>query len=256
MRSHKEHKSQARRSFSTFFSKSSSLSSLQEKSPTFNTMASSKRSSLGLQMMSTRKRLELEEMFTAFDKDKDGKVSPAELQEMLKSAGVSEASGTTAFSMLQNVHTDKDGNLTFEEFAKLMRPTLSNPIRLTKKQQELKEAFDAFDRDGNGVINSEELLAMMQQLGDRITKEEAEKMIQEADHDQDGVINFHEFSLMMGVKPPSHHDENSGSGGLFSPTSPTSPTFTNNECPYHQHRRPHRYSVRKFFCKCHQPHSS
>ncbi|KAI8139020.1 hypothetical protein BJV82DRAFT_522638 [Fennellomyces sp. T-0311] len=195
---------------------------------------SHKRTSLGLSLMSTRNRLELQEMFDAFDRDKDGKVSPAELEEMLKSAGVSEASGTTAVSM--KVHTDSNGNLSFEEFARLMRPTLSNPIRLTKKQQELKEAFDAFDRDGNGVINAEELLAMMHQLGDRISIDEANKMIQEADHDRDGVINFYEFSLMMGVKPP-------GGDELASPTSPVEGTG----CP-HRH---HRYSVRKFFCKCH-----
>ncbi|KAI9488167.1 hypothetical protein BDB00DRAFT_773014 [Zychaea mexicana] len=215
-------------------------------------MASSKRSSLGLHMMSTRKRLELEEMFAAFDKDKDGKVSPAELQEMLKSAGViSEASdtATTTTTALQKVHTDTDGNLTFEEFARLMRPTLSNPVRLTKKQQELKEAFDAFDRDGNGVIHADELLAMMHQLGDRITKDEAVKMIQEADHDQDGVINFHEFSLMMGVKPPA----GDATDPLSPLSSPTSPTSTDTSCPHHHHeRKHHRYSVRKFFCKCHQ----
>ena len=117
-----------------------------------------------------------------------------------------------------------------------MRPTLSNPIRLTKKQQELKEAFDVFDQDGNGVINAQELLAMMHQLGDRISMDEAEKMIQEADHDRDGVINFYEFSLMMGVKPP-------GADELASPTSPVAAAG----CPHHHHR----YSVRKFFCKCH-----
>ncbi|KAG2221850.1 hypothetical protein INT45_003564 [Circinella minor] len=261
MHSLKEHKSQARRSFSTFFSLSSSqkpsTTTKQTKRSTLTNMASSKRSSLGLQMMSTRKRLELEEMFTAFDKDKDGKISQVELQEMLKSAGVSEASGTTAISMLQKIHTDNDGNLTFEEFAKLMRPTLSNPIRLTKKQEELKEAFDAFDRDGNGVINTEELLLMMNQLGDRITKEEAEKMIQEADHDKDGVIDFNEFSLMMGVKPPSHNDDHLFSPTTSPPTSPIHSTTENNECPYHRHNRPHhRYSVRKLFCKCHHQHAS
>ena len=104
MRSLKEHKSQARRSFSAFFTLSSSqqptATATKTKRSTLTDMASSKRSSLGLQMMSTRKRLELEEMFTAFDKDKDGKISQAELQEMLKSAGVSEASGTTAISMV------------------------------------------------------------------------------------------------------------------------------------------------------------
>lgn len=112
-----------------------------------------------------------------------------------------------------------------------MRPTLSNPIRLTKKQQELKEAFDAFDQDRDGVINAKELHTMMQRLGDRVTEQEAEQMIHEADHDQDGVINFHEFSLMMGVKPPPDDHDNSS----LSPTSPTTGR--------------HRHSIREFFSK-------
>ncbi|ORZ01276.1 hypothetical protein BCR43DRAFT_486670 [Syncephalastrum racemosum] len=191
----------------------------------------SKRSSLGLQLMSTRKRLELEELFEAFDRDKDGKVSPQELQDMLQSANMA----TDISAMLKQIHTDEEGNLSFEEFARLMRPTFSTPHRLTKKQQELKDAFDAFDRDGSGAINGEELYAMMKQLGEKITPEEAGQMIKEADHDKDGVINFHEFSLMMGVQPPS--SPSSPTSALQSPTSPTSK------------RKHHRLSLRRFFHK-------
>lgn len=116
-----------------------------------------------------------------------------------------------------------------------MRPTFSTPHRLTKKQQELKDAFDAFDRDGSGAINGEELYAMMKQLGEKITQEEAAQMIKEADHDKDGVINFHEFSLMMGVQPPS--SPASPTSAMQSPTSPTSK------------KKHHRMSFRRFFHK-------
>ncbi|KAI7881108.1 EF-hand [Lichtheimia hyalospora FSU 10163] len=202
---------------------------------------SSKRSSIGVHLMSTRHRLELQELFEALDKDKDGKVSPTDLEAMLNTAGVA-AGTTTVPSMLKNIHTDSNGNLDFDEFARLMRPTLHNPLRLTKKQQELKEAFDAFDQDGDGTINATELMAMMQQLGDRVTLQEAEQMIKEADHDKDGVIDLDEFTRMMGVRPPSEP--------ISSPTSPVSSPDTATTCPVH-HRQHHRYSVRKFFCKCH-----
>ncbi|PHZ13301.1 calmodulin-like protein 1 [Rhizopus microsporus ATCC 52813] len=80
-----------------------------------------------------------------------------------------------------------------------MRPTLSDPHRMTKKQQELKEAFDAFDKDGDGTINQVELQAMMEKLGDKISLEEAKLLIDEVDLDKDGAVNFNEFSVMMGV---------------------------------------------------------
>lgn len=137
---------------------------------------------------------------------------------------------------LKGVQTDENGNLSFAEFARIMRPTLSNPHRLTKKQQELKEAFDAFDHDGDGVINATELYAMMEKLGDKVSKEEANRMIQEADKDKDGVIDFNEFSVMMGVQPPE------------TPASPTSPSCEK----HHHHHHHHRYSVRRFFCKHHK----
>ncbi|KAI9322862.1 hypothetical protein BX666DRAFT_2023292 [Dichotomocladium elegans] len=201
-------------------------------------MTSAKRTSLGVHLMSTRNRLELQEMFDAIDKDQDGKVSLPELEEMLHTAGLA-ANQSTVTSMLQAIHIDNDGNIGFEEFVKLMRPTLSNPHRLTKKQQELKEAFDAFDTDGSGCINAEELMTMMKQLGDGITLDEAQKMIAEADSDKSGGIDFAEFSRMMGIRPPDSY-------GPASPTSPMSPSGTADGALHHHH---HRYSMRKFFCK-------
>lgn len=69
---------------------------------------SSKRSSIGVHLMSTRHRLELQELFEALDKDKDGKVSPTDLEAMLNTAGV--AAGTTTVPSMVTVHTHK-GNL-------------------------------------------------------------------------------------------------------------------------------------------------
>lgn len=58
--------------------------------------------------------------------------------------------------------------------------------------QKHKEVFRGrvFDKDGSGYVSTEELRTMMMQLGDRLTEEEAEDMIREADVNEDGMIQY------------------------------------------------------------------
>ncbi|KAI8359978.1 hypothetical protein BD560DRAFT_405087 [Blakeslea trispora] len=160
-------------------------------------MMNSKRISLGSHFLSRKKKQDLSELFASFDRDQDGKISKSELEEMLSSAGVNDPSVQSV------VASQPDGSLNFEDFANLMRSTLSDPHRMTSKQLELKEAFDAFDKDGDGVINVHELQAMMEKLGDKLSLQEAQGLIQDVDLDKDGVVSFNEFCVMMGVKQPT-----------------------------------------------------
>lgn len=54
-----------------------------------------------------------------------------------------------------------------------------------------------FDRDGNGLISAAELRHVMTNLGEKLTEEEVDEMIREADIDGDGHINYEEFVRMM-----------------------------------------------------------
>ena len=58
----------------------------------------------------------------------------------------------------------------------------------------------AFDRDGNGFISAAELRHVMTNLGEKLTDEEVDEMIREADVDGDGQINYEEFVKMMMAK--------------------------------------------------------
>ena len=52
-------------------------------------------------------------------------------------------------------------------------------------------------QDGNGFINRQELAVVMMNLGETLTGAEIESMIEEADIDGDGQINYEEFYNMM-----------------------------------------------------------
>jgi len=76
---------------------------------------------------------------------------------------------------------------------------------LTEEQkQEIKEAFDLFDTDGSGSIDSKELKVAMRALGFEPKKEEIQKMISDVDDDGSGTIEYEEFlSLCGGATRPS-----------------------------------------------------
>jgi len=64
-------------------------------------------------------------------------------------------------------------------------------------EEEMIEAFQVFDTDGNGSITADELRQIFNNLGEKLTDEEISDMIKEADTDGDGEINYQEFVRMM-----------------------------------------------------------
>ncbi len=63
--------------------------------------------------------------------------------------------------------------------------------------QELRQAFRMFDKNKDGMIDSSELKWMTTTMGQRLTQEELEAFMREADLDGDGKLNYEEFCRMM-----------------------------------------------------------
>ena len=57
-------------------------------------------------------------------------------------------------------------------------------------EEEIRETFLFFDKNGDGLITARELKMVMCNLGVKVTDEEINDMIQEADTNGDGVINY------------------------------------------------------------------
>lgn len=61
----------------------------------------------------------------------------------------------------------------------------------------LMQAFKMFDRDGDGKISNAEFKAVMGSLVEKLQDSDAEKMIRDADQDNDGFISFDEFASLL-----------------------------------------------------------
>jgi calmodulin len=111
--------------------------------------------------------------------------------------------------MINEVDADGNGTIDFPEFLNLM----ARKMKDTDSEEELKEAFKVFDKDGNGFISAAELRHVMTNLGEKLTDEEVDEMIREADVDGDGQVNYDEFVKMMFFPPH------------LNPDAPLSPTL-------------------------------
>ena len=63
--------------------------------------------------------------------------------------------------------------------------------------EELRQAFDLFDTDGNGTIDPKELRAAMQSLGFEAKNQTIYQIIQDIDKEKTGEINFDQFLELM-----------------------------------------------------------
>ena len=131
---------------------------------------------------------EFKEAFAIFDKDGDGTITIKDLGVVMRSLGQNPTESELQ-DMINEVDESGDGELDFPEFLLLM----SNRMKDNGSEDELVEAFKVFDRDGDGSVSVDELMTIMTMLGERLTREEVETMIRDADKDEDGELNFEEF---------------------------------------------------------------
>jgi Ca2+-binding EF-hand superfamily protein len=63
---------------------------------------------------------------------------------------------------------------------------------------ELRDAFNAMDKDGNGYIEKRELKNLLLALGESPTDKDVDDMFKAADVNGDGQISFEEFAKVVG----------------------------------------------------------
>lgn len=138
---------------------------------------------------------EFKEAFAFIDENGDGQISIDELETVMRSLGQNPTYAELQ-EMINEVDVDGNGLIDFPEFLQMM----ARKMKDTDSDEEIREAFRVFDKDGDGFISAAELRRVMTNLGEKLTDEEVNEMIREADVDGDGKINYEEFVAMMSSK--------------------------------------------------------
>jgi len=145
------------------------------------------------------KQLEtLQTAFDMFDKDGDRTVDAGELKSTLRALGYTVTDDEIK-KMMNEVDEDQSGKIEFPEFCQLISNRFKDADigNVASEEEVIREVFQFFDRDGNGTISRAELRHIMTCMGERLSDQDINDMIEAADVNGDGEIDYKEFSALL-----------------------------------------------------------
>jgi len=137
----------------------------------------------------------LRKAFDMFDRDKKGFIHTNMVSTILRTLGQTFEEGDLQ-ALIAEIDQDGSGELEFEEFLALTARFLVEEDA-EAMQEELREAFRMYDKDGHGFIPTSSLREILRALDDKLTEDELDEMIAEIDTDGSGTVDFDEFMEMM-----------------------------------------------------------
>ena len=142
--------------------------------------------------MSEDQKQELREAFDLFDADKTGTIDLHELKVLMRALGF-DVKKTDVIKMVHEVDPSNVGAVDYEQFLEIM----SERYAERDPEEEIKKAFTLFDDDHTGRITLKNMKRVARELGENLSEEELQAMIDEFDRDQDGEISAEEFMYIM-----------------------------------------------------------
>eukprot|EP00029_Vermamoeba_vermiformis_P008772 TRINITY_DN4198_c0_g1_i1.p1 TRINITY_DN4198_c0_g1~~TRINITY_DN4198_c0_g1_i1.p1 ORF type:complete len:151 (+),score=59.10 TRINITY_DN4198_c0_g1_i1:27-455(+) len=130
------------------------------------------------------------EAFSLFDKDGDGHISSDELGTVMRALGQSPTQAEVQ-EIIKEVGAE---SIDFAQFSTVMQ----KHKKTTDPDKELREAFKVFDKEGKGVISTSEMKTVLTSMGEKLSEEEVDGILQSAD--KDGKIHLDEFIELL-LKP-------------------------------------------------------
>jgi len=135
---------------------------------------------------------EIKEAFDLFDSESTGVIDAKELKVAMRALGF-EPKKEEIRKILSEVDKQGEGNISYEDFLSIMTQKMleRDPI------EEMKKAFHLICEEGQDKITLKSLQKVAKELGENMTIEELQEMIEEADRDGDKKICEKDFLKVM-----------------------------------------------------------
>ena len=128
---------------------------------------------------------EVKECFDLFDRTGTGKIPVDMLGKIVRSVGQTPSNAEVA-DYIKEIDSDSTGTFDYASLVALLERHWKAP----EAADQVIEAFKIFDPDGTGNIPSSEMRTVMTNLGEKLTAEEVNAMLKEADPSNTGKINY------------------------------------------------------------------
>jgi centrin-1 len=142
--------------------------------------------------LTEEQKQEIKEAFDLFDTDGSGSIDAKELKVAMRALGF-EPKKEEIRSMIADIDKSGDGNIDIEEFMTMMTVKMGQ----RDSKEEMMKAFRLFDDDESGKISFKNLKRVAKDLGENMTDEELQEMIDEADREGTGEVSLDDFMRLM-----------------------------------------------------------
>merc|ERR1711981_1397886 len=137
--------------------------------------------------LSAEQKAEVKEAFDLFDTDGSGAIDATELKVAMQALGFEPT------KMVQEIDVDGNSTVEFEEFVEMMEGKMSgkDPV------EEMKKAFALYDVDNKGKITITDMERVAKELGENLSTDELQGILDESDRDGNGTLTEDEFIRVM-----------------------------------------------------------
>jgi centrin-3 len=142
--------------------------------------------------LTEEQKQEIKEAFDLFDTDKTGTIDYHELKVAMRALGF-DVKKQEVLGLMREYDREGAGAIEYIDFLDIM----THKIQERDPVEEILKAFKLFDEDNSGRISLRNLRRVARELGENLSDDELQAMIDEFDKDGDGEINEGEFLGIM-----------------------------------------------------------
>jgi calmodulin len=130
---------------------------------------------------------DVKQAFNLYSKGKE-KIATSELGALIRAVGRNPTERQVA-ELQRKIDPTNSGQISFNQFLSVLdeKPFEGDIVDL------VKDCFKLFDKDGNGFVSVSELRHVLTTLGEKLTTEEVDSLLRDAEVNEEGNLNYEMF---------------------------------------------------------------